>query len=121
MTRGLIFAWSWRKAYWLKESPGVFGLSAFAALPLLFFLPLEKFAFFEERMKGVAILTWLFALALALAIRGGTSLRNETSIWTFQKGLSLGHLENHRFDLFGQNRVAPRLWRPLLHWRIAWR
>jgi len=92
MTRGLKHAWRWRKAYWIRESPGVLGGSAFLALPLLFFLPLERVSFFEERMKGVAILTWLFAIALALAIRGGQSLRNESSIWTFQKGLSLGEI-----------------------------
>lgn len=92
MTRGLKQAWSWRKALWLRESPGVMGGSAFLALPLLFFLPLESASFFGERLRGVAILTWLFAIALALTIRGGQSLRDEASIWTVQKGLSLGEL-----------------------------
>jgi hypothetical protein len=92
MTRGLKQACRWRKAFWIRESPGVVGGSAFIALPLLFFLPLEKLSFFGERLKGVAVLTWIFAIALALAIRGGQSLRDETSIWTVQKGLSLGEI-----------------------------
>jgi len=110
MTRGLRQAWRWRRAFWIRESPGVMGGSAFLILPLLFFLPLEKLPFFGERLRGVAVLIWLFAIALALAIRGGQGLRDETSIWTVQKGLNLGELALEDWILDMGLLAAASLW-----------
>lgn len=90
------------------------GGSAFVALPLLFFLPLERLSFFGERSRGVAVLTWLFVLALAMAIRGGQSLRDETSIWTIQKGLSLGDLALEDWILDMGLLVTASLWWALI-------
>jgi hypothetical protein len=76
----------------MRESPGVLGGSVFLLLPLLYFVPLETMSFFGDRLRGIAALSWLFALSLALALRGSRSLRDETLIWPVQKGLSAGDL-----------------------------
>lgn len=92
MTRGLRWAWPWRRALWIRESPGVLGGSALLCAPLLYFLPLEGMAFFGERLRGISVLSWLFSMALGLALRGAAPLRNDSAIWTVQKGLSPGEL-----------------------------
>jgi len=92
MARGLKGAGSWRRVLWARVAPGRMGGSAFGLLPLLFFLPLEAVPVFGEQLRGVAILIWLFSLSLALAIRGGAGLRDEASIWAYQKGVSLGRM-----------------------------
>ena len=110
MTRGLKQAWRWRTAFWLRESPGIVPGGVFLALPLVFFLPLEKLSIFGERWRGVAILIWLLALALALTLRSRASLRDETSLWTVQKGLSLGELALEDWILDIGLLAAANLW-----------
>jgi hypothetical protein len=101
MNRGLVAAWSWRRALWVRKSPGVMGGIAFLFLPLFFFLPWETLSFFGERLRGIGVLTWVFSIALALQLRGGQDLRDETAIWTIQKGISQGDvaLEDWLLDM----------------------
>ena len=92
MSRGLSRALEWRQAYWTRVAPGPFGAAAFALLPLLFFLPLHSLSIFGQQMRGVAVLTWMFSLALALSIRAGGTLRDEASLWPLQKGFCQGEM-----------------------------
>jgi len=101
VTRGPRAAWRWRRAYWLRVAPGIPGGAAVILLPFLFFLPLEVVPVFGERIRGIAILIWSASLALSLSLRGGESLRQESSVWPYQKGISLGEmaLEDWYLDL----------------------
>jgi len=89
----------------------VAGGAFYAAVPLLFFLPLEGLPIFQERLRGIAVLTWLSSLSLALGVRGGSPLRDDASIWPFQKGIRLEGLalEDWILDL-GLFSVAALWW-----------
>ena len=110
MTRGFRAAWQWRRLFWRRVAPGGRGAVALILLPSLFFLPLAPVPVFGEQVRGVAILIWFFSLSLALALRTGQGLRDEASIWPYQKGIALGDmaLEDWILDLgmFG----AASLW-----------
>jgi len=111
MSRGLAVAWSWRLPYWQRVSPGVTGGGLYLLLPVLFFLPLEVLPLFEDRLRGVALLLWFFALAFALGVASKRGVREEDSVWLLQKGVSLGEaaLEDWLLDL-GLNKVVALWW-----------
>lgn len=110
MSRGLRAACQWRRLFWRRVAPGGRGAVALVLLPFLFFLPLERVPVFGDQVRGVAILIWFFSLSLALALRTEPGLRDEASIWPYQKGIALGDmaLEDWLLDLgiFG----AASLW-----------
>jgi hypothetical protein len=89
MNRGLALAWSWRLPYWWRVSPGLAGGILYLVLPLLFFLPLEALPIFEDRLRGIALLLWFFAVAFALGVAAKRGPREEDSVWLFQKGVPL--------------------------------
>lgn len=101
MTRGLRAALRWRLPYWTRLSPGLLGGAFFLLVPLLAFLPLEHVPVFEERLRGVAIITWLLGMALGLRLMGKRGPREEDAIWLYQKGFSLREsaLEDWLLDL----------------------
>jgi hypothetical protein len=111
MNRGLAVAWSWRLPYWTRVSPGLSGGIVYLLLPILFFLPLEVLPLFEERLRGVAMLLWLFAIAFALGVASKRGPREEDSVWLFQKGVHLGEaaLEDWLLDL-GLSTTAAVWW-----------
>jgi hypothetical protein len=114
MNRGLAVALAWRLPYWQRVSPGLAGGILHLILPLLFFLPLEVLPLFEEQLRGVAMLLWLFAVAFALGVAAKRGAREEDAIWLFQKGVSLGEtaLEDWLLDS-GLSVVAAFWWASL--------
>jgi hypothetical protein len=101
MNRGLAVAWSWRLPYWQRVSPGLAGGILYVVFPALFFLPLEALPIFEDRLRGVALLLWFFAVAFALGVVAKRGAREEDSVWLYQKGVPLweASLEDWLLDL----------------------
>lgn len=101
MTRGLRAALGWRLPYWTRLSPGLLGGAFFLLVPLLAFLPLENVPVFDDRLRGVAIITWLLGMALGLRLIGRRGPREDDAIWLYQKGFSLREsaLEDWLLDL----------------------
>ncbi|MCJ7628947.1 MAG: hypothetical protein MUO50_11250 [Longimicrobiales bacterium] len=101
MKRGLKTAWCWRSAYWRRRFPGWVGGVFYVLLPGLFLLPLEAVPLFQERGRGIVILSWLLSVALALGVGTGRGLREEDSVWLIQKGISPGEaaLEDWILDM----------------------
>lgn len=92
MTRGFRRAWRWRRALWTREAPGRRGLIAALLFPGLFFLPLAGSPFLQDQVRGTAIVVWLGAVALPLAIRSGARVRDTANLWPFQKGASMAEI-----------------------------
>jgi len=111
MNRGMARAWIWRRAYWIRVAPGGMGAVLFGLLPVGYFLPLESVAIFPDRLRGVAVFLWIQGLALALTVRGGFSVRDESSIWHYQRGIPPDDLalEDWLLDL-GLFAVAAAWW-----------
>ncbi len=111
MNRGMAQAWIWRRAYWTRVTPGRTGSVLFGLLPAAYFLPLESVSIFPDRLRGIAVLLWIQGLALALMVRGGSSVRDEAFVWHYQRGISPGDLalEDWLLDL-GLFAVAAAWW-----------
>ncbi len=110
MSEGWRASISWRTASWLRLPPGLRGLGVFLLLPGLFFLPLEGVGLFEERPRGVSVIIWLSALAVALNLRGGRPLRDPSAIWLLQKGIPLPEVALRDCILDGGLFLCVSLW-----------
>jgi hypothetical protein len=110
MNRGLVVAWSWRMPYWRRVSPGLAGGTMYLLLPLLFFLPLEALPIFEDRLRGIALLLWFFAVAFALGVAAKRSAREEDAVWLYQKGVPLWEVSVEDWLLDGGLAAAAAAW-----------
>jgi hypothetical protein len=102
MERGVLCAFRWQVARWVRREPGLSGGIFFLSIPFLSFFPLARLTFFPDEARGMAIISWLSAVALGLSLRGGGEIRDDSKVWLFQKGVSLWEvaLEDWILDAF---------------------
>lgn len=86
MRRGFRRSLYWRRGLWVREAPGRRGLLLSILGPLAFFLPLDALGIVGSRVQSISLMVWVMAISLPLSVRGGSSPRDSSGIWLFQKG-----------------------------------
>jgi hypothetical protein len=79
----------WESKRIRRKSPGMPGLLALLAFPLLFATPFETLGWFQTSFEPVLLLGWVYAFMIAANLGADSGELSNSAFWLFQKGISV--------------------------------